>query len=151
SSTPANSSTGTHSLILGNQLGGGAASGPRGPLVMTGGLVNGNFSQGLTGWTVSDPNQVTVNAANQAVLQESPTTLEVDLSQDFTIPIGVSSLTFIINGFTFDDQFLSGITPDAFGVSLVDPATLLPLTPVVDASTDSYFTQDVEPTHTTAH
>jgi hypothetical protein len=111
-----------------------------------GGLVNTGFDQGADGlerWTVSNSILVYANGRNEAVLVEGVTDVEVDLSQDFVIPQGMAQLTFTIDATTFDSQFQNGTTPDAFGVSLLDPATGLSLVPTVDGSTDSYYTQDL--------
>jgi hypothetical protein len=111
-------------------------------------LVNGGFDQGsdnLQGWVVSDPNQVTVNAQHQAVITESRSAIEVDLSQDFLIPTTAKTLTFTLDGSTNDSHVGSGVTPDAFGVALLDPRTLQPLGSVVDGVTDSYYIQDLAP------
>ena len=109
-------------------------------------FINGGFNQGadnLDGWVVSDPQQVMVNAAHQAVLSESSSAIEVDLSQDFTIPHGAKDLSFTLTGLTLDDTLPSGETPDAFGASLLDPNTQSPLAASVDNSTDSYYIQDL--------
>ena len=111
-------------------------------------LTDGDFDQGadgLTGWFTSDPQYVTVNSTNQAIIAESRSDLEVDLYQDFVLPQGAKSLSFTLDGFTFDNSVPSGTTPDAFGVSLLDPTTDSPLVASVDAQTDSYFIEDVVP------
>ncbi len=109
-------------------------------------IVNGGFDQGannLGGWVVSDPSYVAVNAGHQAVISESPVDTEVDLYQDFTVPQGAQSLSF-----TFQvlgaPSVPSGDTPDAFGASLLNPQSLQPLVNTVNATTDSYYVQDVE-------
>jgi hypothetical protein len=104
-----------------------------------GSLINGDFSQGLTGWTVSDPALVSV-VNGQAVINESATALEVDLSQTFTVPSGALSLSFTLVTVVTEDD---GNPPNAFGASLLNPNTLLPVVPTVDASTDSFYTRDL--------
>ncbi|MGA2068563.1 MAG: CARDB domain-containing protein, partial [Thermoguttaceae bacterium] len=111
------------------------------------GLVDAGFDQGgdgLAGWTVSNSTLVHVNGQNEVLLQEGVTDAETDLTQDFVVPQGMNLLTFTIDATTFDSQFQNGETPDAFGVSLLDPATGQSLVPTVDGSTDSYYTQDLE-------
>jgi hypothetical protein len=111
-------------------------------------LMNGSFTDGadgLAGWTVSDPFQVTVDAQHRAVIRESPIDAEVDLYQDFVVDARDTTLTFTLSGLTFDASFADEITPDAFGVSLLDPITLLPLTPVATDLTDSYYVRDLVP------
>jgi hypothetical protein len=108
-------------------------------------LVNGDFSQALSGWTVSDPQFVTVNADNQAVLAENPGEQEVYLYQDFVIPTGSRILTFLLDGMTFDDLPALDAAPDAFGVALLNPLTLTPLAARVDAFTDAFFIGDLAP------
>ncbi|MGA2035683.1 MAG: MBG domain-containing protein, partial [Thermoguttaceae bacterium] len=112
-----------------------------------GGLVDAGFDQGadgLAGWTVSNSTLVHANGQNEVLLQEGATDVETDLSQDFVVPQGMAVLTFSIDATTFDSQFQNGETPDAFGVSLLDPASGQSLVPTVDGSTDSYYTQDLE-------
>ncbi len=111
-------------------------------------LTDGEFNQGangLTGWSDTSPPYVTVNAAQQAVIKESPSAPEVDLYQDFLIPAGATTLSFTIDGFTFDNSVPSGVTPDAFGASLLDPVSQAPIAGTADGFTDSFFIQDVIP------
>ena len=53
-------------------------------------------------------------------------------------------MTFTVDATTFDADFQNGETPDAFGVSLLDPATGQSLAPTVDGSTYFFYTQDLE-------
>jgi hypothetical protein len=109
-------------------------------------LSNGDFTQSdLAGWSASDPLYVSFTPSHQAVLRESPSDTEVDLYQDFLLPQGAQYLTFRLNGFTFDDSVPSGVTPDAFGVSLLDPTTEEPLLATTDTQSDSYFIEDLVP------
>lgn len=121
-------------------------------------IVNGAFSDGLTGWTVevdntpdsamisggtataNDSGDIIVNVSGgDATISQDSLSLEVDLYQVFTVPTLPTTLQFT----------LTGITPGSFGtpaglnVSLVDPSTNLPLVPTFDATTDSYFTHDL--------
>jgi hypothetical protein len=122
------------------------AAGPSTP------LLNGGFNEGpgnLRGWTVSDAALVTVNAAHQAVIRESPVDNEVTLSQAFLLFPGAEKLSFTLNGFATDTVVQVGYTPDAFGVALLNPTNSASLVPTVDASTDSFFIQDIVPTGST--
>jgi hypothetical protein len=102
-------------------------------------IVNGDFSKGLDGWGVSDPNFVSAGPGG-AVISESPSAPEVDLFQTLTIHTGGgSSLSFKLLNLTGDP----GNPVAAFGASLIDPNTLNPLVPPVDSFTDSFYTQDV--------
>jgi hypothetical protein len=104
-------------------------------------LVNGDFSQGLTGWTTTPADSVSV--VNQvAILSESTTATEVDLFQDFTIPTGATTLTFTLASLTTEPASSSNF-PDAFGASLLKPTTLESLVPTVNTSTDSFYTRDL--------
>jgi hypothetical protein len=98
---------------------------------------------GLNTWLVSDTNLVNVNQANQAVLHESRRDSETTLFQDFVIPVGANTLSFTIDGTTFDSLVRSGVTPDAFGVALLDPTTMEPLNDAANIRTDAYYIQDV--------
>jgi hypothetical protein len=104
-------------------------------------LVNGDFSNGLGGWTASSPSLVTLNAAHQVVLHESATAT-VTLFQDFTLPTGARLLTFTLVGTTVETGG-SGIIPDAFNVSLLNPTTQVSLVPTVNATTDAYYIRDL--------
>lgn len=102
-------------------------------------IIDGNFSNGLSGWSVSDPSLVAV-VNNQAVISESAIANEVDLYQVFTIPTGgAASLTFTLDNLTGD----AGNPVAAFGASLIDPILSNSLLPTVDMTTDSFYTQDV--------
>jgi hypothetical protein len=87
------------------------------------GIVNGDFGDGLNGWTVTesggsaDPGSVAV-VDSQAELREGDSFL-VTLSQTFLVPEDAAKLTFTLAlapGFDPDDAFL----PDAFEASLLD-------------------------------
>jgi hypothetical protein len=106
-----------------------------------GSLINGDFSQGLTGWTVSDPTLVSV-INGQAVISESPTDQEVDLYQTFTIPTGATRLSFTLVSLVGEAD---GIPNNAFGAALLNPNTLLSVVPTVDSNTDSFYIRDLVP------
>ncbi|WZP00314.1 hypothetical protein EP7_001947 [Isosphaeraceae bacterium EP7] len=102
-------------------------------------LVNGDFSNGLFGWVVSDPSYVTVSNG-KVTLAEHPIDQEVFLYQDFTLPVGAPSLSFTIAGLTSESD---GDPPNAFGAALIDPLTSLSLVPTVDSMTDSFYIRDL--------
>ncbi|WP_435009572.1 PEP-CTERM sorting domain-containing protein [Tundrisphaera lichenicola] len=102
-------------------------------------LVNGDFSSGLAGWTVTVSDSVSV-IGGVAVLSESPTVSEVTLYQDFMIPVGLQTLSFELIGVGTEDDF----PPSGFGASLLDPGTLASLVTTVDAFTDSFYTRDLD-------
>ena len=86
------------------------------------GIINGDFSNGLTGWTTTPSGSVSV-VNQQAVLFESTTATEVDLYQNFTIPNNATMLFFTLGSLTTEPP--SSINfPDAFGASLLDPVSL---------------------------
>jgi len=87
---------------------------------------NGDFSAGLTGWTV-EYGTVT-DGGGFALFQEHATSLSSTLSQEFTIPALALELSFdvVISSVPGgdDDPFA---WPDAFTASLLDPVTFDPL------------------------
>jgi hypothetical protein len=105
-------------------------------------LINGDFSQGLTSWQVTDPGTVTV-ASNVATIVESQKFSETDLFQDFKFPSSTKGISFKITDLFADTAVVNGKTPDGFGVSLVDSGTLLPIGPVVAGTTDSFYIRDL--------
>src|SRR5439155_1302046 len=60
------------------------------------------------------------------------------------IPATAQHLSFTVSFLGFDSLFLQGVTPDAFGVALLDPPTWAPLVATVDSFTDSFYTRDLE-------
>jgi len=108
-----------------------------GPPVPFNALVNGDFSSGLNGWTVVS-GSVTWDAG-RAVFTEHETSLLSTLMQEFTIPGGDASLSFVAKMTTVpggvDDPFA---WPDAFTASLLNPVTLDPLT-ASPGRTDFYY------------
>jgi hypothetical protein len=104
-----------------------------------GSLVNGDFSNGLFGWVVSDPAYVTV-ANGKVTIAEHPIDQEAFIYQDFTLPVGAPSLSFTIAGLTSESD---GDPPNAFGAALIDPLTSLSLVPTVDSLTDSFYIRDL--------
>ncbi len=106
---------------------------------MAGPAMNLDFSQGLTGWTVSDPSYVTVTNG-QATISESATASEVDLYQDFTVPTDSQTISVDLVGVTTDP---ADLIPAALGISLLDATTLEPVVSTVDIFTDSYYIRDL--------
>jgi hypothetical protein len=89
-------------------------------------LQNGDFSGGLTGWTV-EYGTVT-DGGGYALFQEDTASLSSTLTQTFNLPVGSQTLSF--------DVWMSSVTggdydpfawPDAFTASLLDPVTFAPL------------------------
>ena len=103
------------------------------------------FPNGLAGWSTSG-DAGTVTASNgQATIAESTFASETDLFRTFLVPTGAQSLQFTLVSVSPDSAPASGVTPDAFGASLLDPNTIPPisLVPTVDPTTDSFYTRDV--------
>jgi hypothetical protein len=118
------------------------------------------FTSGLAGWTtpddnpfLGDPGTVT-SSGMQATLNESTSAFETDLIITFTVPTGASELlfnlvSFVPNSTVPNSDAGSGYAPAAFGASLLDPNTGLPLVPtVIDPTdglshTDSFYTRDL--------
>lgn len=105
-------------------------------------LVNGSFSAGLTGWTVSEVGAVTVNGAGEAVVSESLTSFEVVLSQEFTLSATAQTLRFQLRALTTEPDSLGGL-PDAMNVALLDPTTLNSVVGTADPLTTAYYTRDL--------
>lgn len=89
-------------------------------------LQNGDFSSGLSGWTV-EWGDVT-DGGGYALFQEDSIHITSTLSQEFTIPVGALDLSFdvvmtAVSG-GVSDPFA---WPDAFTASLLDPVTYNPL------------------------
>jgi len=104
-------------------------------------IVNGDFSDGLTGWTVSEsgggasPGTVTVES-EQALLMEGDSFL-VTLQQTFLVPDGAELLRFELifdPGFDQTDDFI----PDAFEATLLDQDNA-PVVPPWDFLATSFF------------
>jgi hypothetical protein len=104
-------------------------------------LTNGDFSSGLSGWTVE--NGDVTDGGGYALFQEDAFFFSI-LSQEFTLGPGAQILSFdIIMTTEPDADFVpdSFYTPwpDAFTVSLLDPATSTPLIWTVSGLTDFYY------------
>jgi RHS repeat-associated protein len=79
-------------------------------------IVNGNFAEGLTAWTVSSG---IVTASNGlAQFQEDPTALTSTLAQTFVVPNHPGTLSFDLVALGLENP--QGGVPDAFEASLVD-------------------------------
>lgn len=109
-----------------------------GQVAQAGPIINGDISNGLAGWTVSDASAVSV-VLGAAVIQEGDSGPEVDMYQDFVIPDGAETLSFLLKSVGDEDDF----PPSGFGASLLDPTTLGSLVATVDAFTDSFYTRDL--------
>jgi len=102
-------------------------------------IVNGDSSNGLNGWSVSDSSLVSV-VNGHAVISETPTGQEVDLYQSFTVPTsGVTTLSFKLLDLTGDP----GNPVAAFGASLLAGAGTSGSSLVDTVGGDSFYTQDV--------
>jgi len=113
-----------------------------GEVVLATGIVNGSFSNGLTGWTASQaggasaPGNV-MPVAGRAQILEGDSFL-VTLEQTFLVPAGAGHLGFrltLVPGFDRNDGFV----PDAFEAQLLDAATQVPVVPPWDPQATSYF------------
>ena len=123
-----------------------AGSSARGDLVL-------GFPNGLVGWnlpdngftTPGDPGTVTASGGT-ATIAESVFASETDLTMAFTVPTGARTLRFTLVSVSPDSTLAgnaaNGYFPDAFGASLLDPNTGLPLVATVGGS-DSFYTRDV--------
>lgn len=99
-------------------------------------LVNGDFYQGLTGWTVDG--DATSVAGGTAWIHEASASLLSTLRQNFTVPAdGVIRLTFDILSLGLDPTIVGNI-PDAFEVSLLD-ASGNSLVATIDSQSTSFF------------
>jgi PEP-CTERM motif len=107
------------------------------------GFPNGLNGPNGTTWdtSVGDPGSVTASGGT-ATITESTIAGETDLFLTFTVPTGASSLQFTLVSVVADSTPLSGVTPDAFGASLLDPVTGNSLVPAV-LNSDSFYTRDV--------
>ncbi len=101
------------------------------------------FSNGLTGWTAAGDSGTVTATGGQATLAESTFAAETDLYMNFTVPTSATFLQFTLVSVAPDSTLADGYFPDAFGASLLNPNTLLPLVPTVNPTTDSFYTRDV--------
>jgi hypothetical protein len=107
------------------------------------------FSNGLAGWNLPDNGLTTqgdigtvTSTGTTTTIAESTFASETDLTRTFIVPTGAQALQFTLVMSSPDSTAASGITPDAFGASLLDPNTGLPLSAIVGGS-DSFYTLDV--------
>lgn len=109
------------------------------PTLSAGILVNGDFSDGATGWTViGDVNF----AGDQAKLIESQTLAATVLSQEFTINQGTSWLEIELRALTTEPASLLNL-PDVLTFSLLNPLTLDSLVAVVPTTSTNFYIQDL--------
>lgn len=102
-------------------------------------IVNGDFSDGLNGWTVDSGN--VSDGGGFALFEEHPTLILSTLFQEFTLPTGVQSLSFDVTlsavaGGVSDPFAFS----DSFTASLLDPVTLDPL--IANPGFSDFYFQD---------
>lgn len=102
-------------------------------------IENGDFSAGLSGWSVDPFGGEVVDDGGYALFVEDPDLMLSSLSQEFTIPALALELSFDVQMFAVPGGFTDPFAwPDAFIASLLDPVTFDPLVsnPVVD---DFYY------------
>jgi hypothetical protein len=85
-------------------------------------LQNGDFSAGLSAWTVEFG--IVTDGGGFALFQEDPASLTSTLSQQFTIPAQAAQLSFDVLMSSAGDYDPS-TWPDAFTASLYDTTTIL--------------------------
>jgi hypothetical protein len=106
-------------------------------------IVNGGFGSGLTGWSVAgDAGKVTATGG-VATIVESATALETDLYQDFVFAANTTTVTFKLVAVFADSASQNSVTPDSFGVAILNPVTGDPLVSTVNNTTDSYYIRDL--------
>src|SRR5439155_24014281 len=104
-------------------------------------LVNGDFSQGLTGWTRTSG---TVSAGGgYAEFREDKAALLSTIRQTFTVPAGAQHLTFDLAAYGIEDP--AGGLPDAFEAALLG-ADNRPLVPAFRPGASSFV--NLGPNHT---
>jgi hypothetical protein len=101
-------------------------------------LVNGDFSQGATGWTVVGDVDFT---GDQAKLLESTTTTV--LSQEFTISQGTSWLEIELRALTTEPVGVFNFMPDFLTFSLLNPSSLDSLVDVVPSTSTNFYIRDL--------
>lgn len=90
------------------------------------GITNGDFSDGLNGWTVTSG--TVTDGGGHALLAENAAVLLSSLEQQFVMPEGISKLAFYYEMVSaVDPGELTGGPADAFIASLLDAGTLLPI------------------------
>ncbi|QDU59615.1 tRNA3(Ser)-specific nuclease WapA precursor [Planctomycetes bacterium Pan216] len=98
-------------------------------------IVNGDFSEGTTGWTTT----TSVDVDNEvAWLNEDDTNLLTTISQEFVVPGGATTLSFDLLSLGLDPQE-DGSIPDAFEASLLESSTNVSLVPTIGSGTTSFF------------
>ncbi len=105
-----------------------------------GGLSNGDFSSGSTGWNVSDANYVSF-VGGEAVMSEHLLDNEVLLWQQFTL--SPNAMTLSLDLISLVTEADGGFLPDALNISLLDPLTMTSLVPTVNSVSDAYYTRDL--------
>jgi hypothetical protein len=103
------------------------------------GILNGDFSQGATGWTVVGDVDFT---GEHATLLESLTLSATVLSQQFTIDQGTSWLEIELRALTTEPASLF-VLPDILTFSLLNPSTLDSLVDVVPSTATNFYIRDL--------
>jgi len=83
-------------------------------------IVNGAFSAGLSGWTITDS---VADGGGFARLSEDPVLILTSLEQQFVIPDGAVSLSFDYVISSRESPAGQQTLPDAFQASLLNPLT----------------------------
>jgi len=87
---------------------------------------NGDFSAGLSGWSVDPFGGNVVDGGGYALFVEDPDLMLTSLSQEFTIPPLALELSFDVE-MSAEGTYDPFAWPDAFTASLLDPGTFDPL------------------------
>ena len=95
---------------------------------VAGDLINGDFEDGLSGWTTHGPVSTVGIDDHWAYFQENPAGFTTDLYQVFNLPSFPGELSFLYLLWAYGGP--SSGPPETLGVYVLDPDTLLPLLPV---------------------
>jgi PEP-CTERM motif len=108
-------------------------------------IVNGGFTNGLSGWSTNDSSAVTVSGGAATIYEDQSinSPAAVTLSQSFIIPSGAQSLVFKVVGLTTDPSE-NAVLPAFFAADLVSTSTGNSLVTAIPSSTD-YYTRDLTP------
>jgi hypothetical protein len=87
-------------------------------------IVNGDFSDGLTGWSHGGAVDV---QGGQAVLGEDPPMIRTWLERSFVVPVDARRLSFRYEASRVADGTSGSPLPDAFVAYLLDPTSYVPL------------------------
>jgi hypothetical protein len=96
------------------------------PTVLYANVQNGDFSAGLSGWTIEYG--TVVDGGGYVLFEEDALSLSSTLSQVFNLPIGSQILSFeMVMSSQLGGDYDPFAWPDVFTASLLDPVTLDPL------------------------